>query len=106
MRKLAGGHLSGHSAVRESKVRKYRRRVDIRSVLRPYLESQDQVRSNTVCRAVAQGLHRKLKECPPFVGTRILAKLKNTKSINEDYLELMMDEVWLLAEKFSILLIA
>lgn len=102
--RLGGGHVSGHSGVRQSKVRRYQRRVDVRSIIKAYMESPDDVRNNALCRATASKLHTKLKTCPPFVGTVALRHLKTVQ--NEEHLEHVMDEIWLLAEKHNVLLMA
>lgn len=101
-----GGHIQAGSNIRKSKIRRYQRRIDIRGVMRGYLESPDPVRGDALCRKTARGLYQKLKECPPFVGTNILRRLKTTTVMSEEILEHMMDEVWEKAEKHRILLIA
>jgi hypothetical protein len=99
-----GGTITEGTRVRGNKVRKYQRRLDIRSAMRPYMESTSLVRSPEVCRKTAEALRRKLKTCPPYVGSAVLKHLSTVQS--EDHLEHVLDEVWLLAEQRRVLLIA
>lgn len=99
-----GGIITQQSQIRKEKVRKYQRRVDIRSIIRSYEESPDDVRKTQLCRSTAQKLYAKLKECPPYVGTAVLRQLKTVE--NEKHLDKVLDEIWLFAEARRILLIA
>lgn len=99
-----GGRITPHSQIRRSKARPYHRRLDVRAILRPYLESPDAVRRDELCRTVASRLRAKLKTCPPYIGTAILRHLKTVQ--NEEHLEHVLDEVWQFAEARRILLIA
>lgn len=99
-----GGQITHGSQVRKSKVRKYSRKVDLRGVMKPYMESPDETRRDELCRQTASKMARKLKECPPFVGTHVLAELRRVTS--EKHFEEVMDKVWLFAEARRVLLIA
>lgn len=99
-----GGRLSTHSSIRDSKVRKYQRRVDLRAIMRSYLESPEPVRSASLCRSTAMRMYAKLKQCPPFVATTALRSLKTVS--NETAFEAAMDKVWEHAERFRVLLVA
>lgn len=99
-----GGNITGHSQIRSSKVRRYQRRVDLRGIMKMYLECPEPVRPNYLCRQAAVAMHKKLKACPPFVGTSALHSLKSVN--NEEQFEAAMDKVWLHAEARRVLLIA
>lgn len=99
-----GGTITRYSQVRKEKVRKYQRKVDIRKIMRGYLESPDAVRNDALCRETADKMAKKLKTCAPFVGSYILKELKRVQ--NEDHFEAVMDKVWSFAEERRILIIA
>lgn len=99
-----GGIITPGTQIRRSKVRKYYRKVDLRSVMKPYLESPDMVRRDHLCRQTALKMASKLKTCPPFVGTAVLKALKRVQ--NENEFEAAMDGVWLHAEARRVLLIS